>query len=107
MNENGDLDLTNLETTFSDSTKIISITHVSNVLGTINPINQIAKIANEIGAIFIVDGAQGVPHQSVNVKNWDVIFMCSQVIKCWPQPALEYYGVDRKVRRHGPIHGRR
>ena len=68
MNENGDLDLTNLETTFSDSTKIISITHVSNVLGTINPINQIAKIANEIGAIFIVDGAQGVPHQAVNVK---------------------------------------
>ena len=68
MNENGDLDLTNLETTFSDSTKIISITHVSNVLGTINPINEIAKIANEIGAIFIVDGAQGVPHQSVNVK---------------------------------------
>ena len=68
MNENGDLDLTNLETTFTDSTKIISITHVSNVLGTINPINQIAKIANEIGAIFIVDGAQGVPHQSVNVK---------------------------------------
>ena len=68
MNENGDLDLTNLETTFTDSTKIISITHVSNVLGTINPIDEIAKIANEIGAIFIVDGAQGVPHQSVNVK---------------------------------------
>ena len=68
MNENGDLDLTNLETTFTDSTKIISITHVSNVLGTINPIKEIAKIANEIGAIFIVDGAQGVPHQSVNVK---------------------------------------
>ena len=68
MNENGDLDLTNLETTFTDSTKIISITHVSNVLGTINPINEIAKIANEIGAIFIVDGAQGVPHQSIDVK---------------------------------------
>ena len=68
MNENGDLDLTNLETTFTDSTKIISITHVSNVLGTINPINEIAKIADKIGAIFIVDGAQGVPHQSVNVK---------------------------------------
>ena len=68
MDGNGDLDLTNLETTFTDSTKIISITHVSNVLGTINPINEIAKIADEIGAIFIVDGAQGVPHQSVNVK---------------------------------------
>ena len=68
MNENGDLDLTNLETTFTDSTKIISITHVSNVLGTINPINKIAKIAKEIGATFIVDGAQGVPHQPVDVK---------------------------------------
>ena len=68
IDKKGDLDLSDLETLFTSSTRIISITHVSNVLGTINPINDIAKIANEIGAIFIVDGAQGVPHQSINVK---------------------------------------
>ncbi len=68
IDKRGDLDLSDLETLFTNSTRIISITQVSNVLGTINPINDIAKIANEIGAIFIVDGAQGVPHQSINVK---------------------------------------
>ena len=68
IDKKGDLDLSDLETLFTNSTRIISITQVSNVLGTINPINDIAKIANEIGAIFIVDGAQGVPHQSINVK---------------------------------------
>ena len=68
IDEKGELDLSNKEELFTDSTKIISITQVSNVLGTINPINDIAKIAKEIGAIFIVDGAQGVPHQSINVK---------------------------------------
>ena len=68
IDKKGELDLSDLETLFTNSTRIISITQVSNVLGTINPINDIAKIANEIGAIFIVDGAQGVPHQSINVK---------------------------------------
>ena len=68
IDKKGELDLSNKEELFTDSTKIISITQVSNVLGTINPINDIAKIAKEIGAIFIVDGAQGVPHQSINVK---------------------------------------
>tara|TARA_B100000579_G_C22810628_1_gene845049 strand:- start:243 stop:1436 length:1194 start_codon:yes stop_codon:yes gene_type:complete len=68
IDKNGELDLSDKEELFTDSTKIISITQVSNVLGTINPINDIAKIAKEIGAIFIVDGAQGVPHQSINVK---------------------------------------
>ena len=68
IDKKGDLDLSDLETLFTNSTRIISITQVSNVLGTINPINDIAKIANEIGATFIVDGAQGVPHQSINVK---------------------------------------
>ena len=53
---------------FTSATKIISLTHVSNVLGTINPISKIAKIAQNIGSVFIVDGAQGVPHQSVNVQ---------------------------------------
>ena len=68
MNEKGELDLFGAEKLFTNSTKIISITHVSNVLGTINPISEIAKMANELGAVFIVDGAQGVPHQSIDVK---------------------------------------
>ena len=69
INNKGELDLSDPEKYFTHSTKIISLTHVSNVLGTINPINDIALIAKEIGATFIVDGAQGIPHQSIDVQD--------------------------------------
>ncbi len=68
INDKGELDLSEPDRYFTSSTKIISIAHVSNVLGTINPINDIAEMAKDVGAIFIVDGAQGVPHQAVNVQ---------------------------------------
>ena len=69
INSRGELDLSDPEKYFTRSTKIIALTHVSNVLGTINPINDIAGIAKEIGALFIVDGAQGIPHQSIDVQD--------------------------------------
>ena len=69
INSRGELDLSDPEKYFTRSTKIIALTHVSNVLGTINPINDIARIAKEIGALFIVDGAQGIPHQSIDVQD--------------------------------------
>ena len=69
LTKNGELDLSKPEKYFTPSTKIISITHVSNVLGSVNPIKKIAKMAKKIGAIFVVDGAQGVPHQSVDVTD--------------------------------------
>ena len=68
LNDKGELDLSQPERYFRPSTKIISIAHVSNVLGTINPINEIATMAKDVGAILIVDGAQGVPHQAVDVQ---------------------------------------
>ncbi|MFL2982836.1 MAG: aminotransferase class V-fold PLP-dependent enzyme [Candidatus Neomarinimicrobiota bacterium] len=68
INEKGELDLAKAERYFKPTTKIISLTHVSNVIGTINPIKKISKIAKNIGSIFIVDGAQSVPHQFVNVQ---------------------------------------
>ena len=68
IDSKGELDLSDPEKYFTRSTKIISLTHVSNVLGTINPINEIAVIAKEIGALFIVDGAQGIPHQPIDVQ---------------------------------------
>ena len=63
----GELDLNNSEQYFTSRTKIVSITHISNVLGTINPIEDLAKMAHKVGALFISDGAQGVPHMQVNV----------------------------------------
>ncbi|MGB9703567.1 MAG: cysteine desulfurase [Candidatus Micrarchaeales archaeon] len=55
--------------------KIVAITHVSNVLGTINDAKTLARIAHENGAIFLLDGAQSVPHMKVNVKNIDCDFL--------------------------------
>jgi cysteine desulfurase/selenocysteine lyase len=69
LNERGELDLSNPDQYFTPATKIISITHVSNVLGTINPIKKIAEMAKDIGALCIVDGAQGVPHQAVDIQD--------------------------------------
>ena len=68
VNKAGELDLTNHEDYFKSNTKIVSITHISNVLGTINPIKLLAKMAHKVGALFIVDGAQGVPHMNVDIR---------------------------------------
>jgi cysteine desulfurase/selenocysteine lyase len=67
INKIGELDLNNSEQYFTSRTKIVSITHISNVLGTINPIEDLSKMAHKVGALFISDGAQGVPHMQVDV----------------------------------------
>ena len=69
VTETGELDLSEPEHYFKPNTKIVSITHISNVLGTINPVKKLAEMAHEMGALFIVDGAQGVPHLQVNVQD--------------------------------------
>jgi len=70
----GELDLDQTKSLISENTKIVSITHASNVLGTINPVKDIAKLAHKHNAIFIVDGAQAVPHFKVDVKDIDCDF---------------------------------
>lgn len=74
LQEDGTLSLEDVKKTVSKKTKIVAITHVSNVLGTINPIKEIAKIAHENGAVIVVDGAQGAPHVKVDVQDLDVDF---------------------------------
>ena len=69
VTETGELDLSDPDLYFRPNTKIVSITHISNVLGTINPVKNLAEMAHEMGALFIVDGAQGVPHLQVNVQD--------------------------------------
>ena len=74
INKKGELELSDPEKYFTNKTRIVSITHMSNVLGTINPINKLAGMAHEVGAMFIVDGAQGVPHMQVDVQNLECDF---------------------------------
>ncbi len=71
----GTLDMDDLQSKVSPRTKILSVTHVSNVLGTVNPVREIGKIAHDNGSTFIVDGAQSVPHMPVNVETIDCDFM--------------------------------
>ena len=63
------LDIEYLENNITKNTKLVAITHVSNVLGTINPVKEIGKIAHDNGSMFLVDGAQSTPHMPVNVKD--------------------------------------
>ena len=74
INEQGDLDFDKIPDYFNERTKIVSVAHVSNVLGTINPIKKLAKMSHDLGAIFISDGAQGAPHLKVDVRDLDCDF---------------------------------
>ena len=74
FNEKGELDLSVFESLFSERTRLVAVNHVSNVLGTINPVKQIIEIAHSHNVPVLIDGAQSVPHISVNVKDLDVDF---------------------------------
>ena len=69
IKETGELDISNPEKYFTSNTKIISLTHMSNVLGTINPIKKLSVKAHQVGAIMIVDGAQGASHLPMDVQD--------------------------------------
>ena len=73
--ENGELTEEEVHSKITDKTKIVSIAHVSNTLGTINPIKEIAEYAHSKGAVVIVDGAQSVPHMKVDVRDLDADFL--------------------------------
>ena len=68
ISEDGMLDLSNPQKYFREKTKIVCVIHQSNVFGTINPIAEIVKMAHDVGALVLVDGAQSVPHHKVNVS---------------------------------------
>lgn len=74
INSDGLLDIENLKSRISSKTKIVALTHVSNVLGTINPIKELTDLAHEKGAIVVVDGAQAVGHFPIDVAELNVDF---------------------------------
>ena len=71
----GRLDLSNIDAVINEKTKVVALTHQSNVLGTINPISAIVKRAHEVGAVVILDACQSVPHMKVDVKDLDIDFL--------------------------------
>lgn len=93
MQPDGTIAMKDITTTITDKTKIVAIAHVSNVLGTLNPIKEIAKIAHDHGAIIVVDGAQGAPHMKVDVQDLDCDFYAFSGHKmCGPTGIGVLYG---------------
>ncbi len=74
IDNHGRLDLEHAATLIGPRTKMVSVAHVSNVLGTINPVSELARMAHEHGALMCVDGAQSIPHMAVDVRELDCDF---------------------------------
>lgn len=76
MDDEGRLTIDDVKNALHEKVKVVVIAHVSNVLGYINPIRQISRLAHEIGAVVVVDGAQAIAHMPVNVADLDCDFYC-------------------------------
>lgn len=85
------LELNDLEKLMSDRTKLVAFTHVSNILGTINPVKEITKFIHDHGALSCVDGVAFAPHRFIDVKLWDVDFYVFSLYKVYgPHYSLLY-----------------
>lgn len=106
MNDKGELLLDEYEKLFTERTKIVSVTHVSNVLGTVNPVKEIVRIAHEHGVPVMVDGAQSTPHFAVDVQDIDCDFFAFSGHKMYgPTGIGVIYGKEDWLDRMPPYQG--
>lgn len=106
MNEKGELDIDEFRNLFNERTKMVSVTHVSNVLGTINPVKEIISIAHEHGVPVMVDGAQSTPHFRVDVQDMDCDFFAFSGHKMYgPTGIGVLYGKEDWLDRLPPYQG--
>ena len=93
VNDEGFLDVESVKKSITKKTRIVSVVHVSNVLGTVNEVKSLGVLAHAVGALMIVDGAQSVPHMPVDVKDLDCDFLCFSGHKmCGPTGIGVLYG---------------
>lgn len=106
MNENGELILSEYEKLLSNKTKIVTVNHISNALGTINPIEYIIKKAHQFGAAVLIDGAQATPHLKPDVQALDCDFYVFSGHKiCGPTGIGILYGKEEWLRKLPPYQG--
>jgi cysteine desulfurase/selenocysteine lyase len=104
LQDDGTIHLEDVRKTITPQTKVVSIMHVSNVLGTINPIKDITKIAHENGAVMVVDGAQSAPHMHVDVQDLDCDFFAFSGHKmCAPTGIGVLYGKRKLLEEMDPV----
>jgi len=106
MNERGELIMNEYEKLLSDKTRIVAVTHVSNSLGTINPVKEIIAKAHEKGIPVLIDGAQGVPHMKVDVQALDCDFYCFSGHKVYgPMGVGVLFGKEEWLEQMPPYQG--
>ena len=106
MNEDGVLLISEYEKLLSDKTRLVFVNHVSNALGTINPIAQIIRMAHAVGAEVLIDGAQASPHIKVDVQVLDVDYYVTSAHKlCGPTGIGMLYGKTSSLKRLPPDQG--
>ena len=102
--KDGGLDLEDFRKKLTDRTKFVSIAHASNVLGVINPVQEIAQLAHEKGAIVVVDGAQSVPHMKIDVQKLDADFIVFSGHKmAGPTGIGVLYGKEQYLNQMSPV----
>ncbi len=106
MDEKGELKIDDMKKLITDRTKIISVTHVSNVLGTVNPVKEIIRIAHEKDIPVLIDGAQAVPHIPVNVQELDADFYVFSGHKIYAPTGIGVlYGKEKWLNAIPPYQG--
>ena len=106
MNENGELILSEYERLLSDKTKIVTVNHISNALGTINPIKWMIEKAHKVGAAVLIDGAQATPHLKPDVQDLDCDFYVFSGHKiCGPTGTGILYGKEAWLNKLPPYQG--
>ncbi|MAQ76231.1 MAG: cysteine desulfurase CsdA [Aquimarina sp.] len=106
MNEEGELIMTEYDKLISDKTKLVFVNHISNALGTINPIEEIITKAHSVGAAVLIDGAQSCPHIKPDVQALDVDFYVASAHKlCGPTGVGLLYGKEEWLNKLPPYQG--
>lgn len=103
--ETYELEMDALDAIMTDKTKLVAVTHVSNLLGTINDVKSIAKFVHDRGALICVDGVAYAPHRAVDVRDWDVDFYCFSLYKTYgPHHAALYCRYEEMEKLDGLYH---
>ena len=106
LKENGELDINEFEALLSSKTKLVAVSHVSNSLGTINPIKKIINLSHAVGAKVFIDGAQAAAHISLDVMNLNVDFYCFSAHKLYgPTGVGVLYGKEKELNQLPPYQG--
>ncbi|MBR6489031.1 MAG: cysteine desulfurase [Muribaculaceae bacterium] len=106
IDNNGNLDMNAYEDLFTENIRFVAVTHVSNVLGTVNPVKKIIEIAHRYGVPVLVDGAQAAPHMKIDVQDLDADFYCFSSHKMYgPAGIGVLYGKEKRLSHMVPYQG--